>query len=169
VSNFETDWHNDVFYTIPNSRFWQVWLPLLNDATYEIGTLIVCPGSHNHGIGKQRIDINANFNSRYTIHEESLLKYSPRSINVSLGDILIFDSRLIHKSGSNISQNRVRCTMLGSYHDALLNEFTPVSFEYKYNGKTPEGYFYELFGDEDAKKIMLDDLASIDLSFKAGV
>ena len=168
ISNFETGWHNDVFYTIPQSRFWQVWVPLLHHATTEIGTLIVCPGSHKDGIGKQGIDIAADYNNRYFINPDSLSKYAPESIEVELGDIFIFDSRLIHKSGVNTSNN-VRCSMLGAYHDALSNNFLPISFEYKYYTKTPEGYFYEIFGDENARKIMFDDIASVDLSFKNGV
>jgi len=59
VSNFETNWHNDIFYTIPKSHFWQVWVPLLHNATIEIGTLIICPGSHKDKNIKQQIDINA--------------------------------------------------------------------------------------------------------------
>src|SRR5690606_33220613 len=47
TTNFEIDWHLDTFFTIPKSRFIQLWAPLYHDATEEIGTLIVCPGS-NH-------------------------------------------------------------------------------------------------------------------------
>lgn len=168
VSNFEIDWHNDVFYTIPCSKFWQVWVPLLHDATKDIGTLVVCPGSHNDGIGKQRINIDADYNHRYTIDPDSLSRYNPESIELQLGDALIFDSRLIHKSGANTSNN-VRCTMLGSYHDATRQEFSPLGFEYKYYGETPEGYFHRLFGDENAKKIMFDDAAALDLPLRNGV
>lgn len=168
VSNFETDWHNDIFYTIPNSRFWQVWVPLMHSATTEVGTLMVCPGSHKSGMIKQCIDINASYNNRYFINQEIVDHYSPESVEVNLGDILIFDSYLIHKSGVNAS-SIVRCSMLGAYHDASSSEFSPISFEYKYHGKTPEGYFYEVFGDEDAKKIMFDDIAGEFLPLKTGV
>ena len=168
TSNFKTDWHNDIFYTIPGSKFWQIWIPLLNNATSEIGTLIVCPGSHKDGVGKQKINIEVNYNNRYTMDQKYLSKYSPKSIQLNLGDILIFDSRLIHKSGENIS-DKVRCTMLGAYHDATTRDFLPVSFEYKYYNKTPEGYFYEIFRDENAKKIMFDDLVEGNLSFYTGV
>lgn len=109
-----------------------------------------------------------NYNNQYTIQPDKLYKYSPESIEVNLGDILIFDSHFVHKSGIN-SSNLVRCSMLGAYHDALCDEFSPISFECKYYRKTPEGYFYELFGDENAKKIMFDDMASEDLPIKTGV
>jgi ectoine hydroxylase-related dioxygenase (phytanoyl-CoA dioxygenase family) len=168
ISNFETDWHNDVFYTIPGSQFWQVWMPLLNHGNTDIGSLVVCPGSHKDGVGKQHINVEAGYNNRYYIQEEDLSQYKPVSVDVNVGDIMIFDSRLIHKSGSN-SSNKVRCTMLGAYHDVLNPAFSPVTMDYKYNGKTPEAYFYELFGDEAAKQIMYDDLAEADLSFKTGI
>lgn len=168
ISNFHTEWHNDVFYTIPNSRFCQVWIPVLNEATPNIGSLIVCPGSQKAGIGKQKINLAANFNNRFTIDADTLTQYTPLSIEVKYGGMMIFDSRLIHRSGNNHS-NLVRCTILGAYHDALTEEFSPVSFEYKYYKKTPEGYFYELFKDENAKKVMFEDLAADDLSLKIGV
>lgn len=168
VSNFETEWHNDIFYTIPHSRFWQIWVPLLHHATDEVGTLMVCPGSHKNGIGKQRIDINAGYNQRYTIDPSTILKYSPISIKIELGDVFIFNSQLIHKSGINTSSH-VRCTMLGAYHDASRENFSPLGFEYKYYDKTPEQYFYELFGDENAKKIINEKAAPNNLSIKNGV
>jgi len=168
ISNFETDWHNDVFYTLPNSRFWQVWVPLLHNATREIGTLMLCPGSHKQGIGMQRINMKADYNHRYTIVPDSLKSFSPISVEVALGDMMIFDSRLVHKSGINNS-DFVRCTMLGAYHDASLPEFSPVGFEYKYYGKTPEEYFYENFGGDEVKKIMYANLADDDLARRRGV
>lgn len=168
VSNFETDWHNDVFYTIPNTRFWQIWAPLLHDATIDIGALIVCPGSHKDGVGKQVMNIDVNYNQRYLMQTDVISNYTPKSVPVRLGDMMIFDSRLIHKSGKN-SSTKIRCTMLGAYHDVMTPEFSPIGFEYKYYGKTPEAYFYEMFGDEEAKKIMFNDSANPELALKNGV
>lgn len=149
-TNIEIGWHKDTFYTIPRSRFVQVWAPVFHNATDEIGTLRVCPGSHKEGLGKQLYDPSADFNHRYSVDINEVNKYQPISIPVNLGEILIFDGRLIHSSGKNIS-DKVRCSMLAICHDAAYSHFLPVAPYYKFPIQTPEGYFYELYGDKHAQ------------------
>lgn len=157
-SNFELDWHQDTFFTIPRSRYVQFWGPLLHDSMEEIGTLILCPGSHKDGYGKQRIHPELSFNHRYSMEPSEVKKYNPVSANMKLGQLLIFDGQLIHASGDNTSK-QVRTTILGLCHDASRDECVPVSTEYRYHGETPEQWFYEVYKDEKAKTIMYDQLA----------
>ncbi len=157
-TSFDIGWHKDIFFTIPESRFLHVWIPLLHDATKEIGTLKVCPGSHKAGVGKQIYDPTATFNYTFMMDPEEVKKYNPVSVEVKRGDALIFDARLIHASGENTSEH-IRCTMLGIYHDISSEAFYPVQTTYKYHHKTPEQYFYELYGDEKIKPFVNDQLA----------
>ena len=157
-SNFELEWHKDTFFTIPKSRFVQFWGPVVNDSAEDIGTLMVCPGSHKHGNGKQRINTDISFNHRFCMAEGEVEKYDHVSVSLELGELMIFDGYLIHASGQNIS-DKVRMTMIGLCHDASREECEPVSTHYLYHGKTPEQWFYEEYGDESAKKIMFDQLA----------
>lgn len=157
-SNLNLNWHRDTFYTIPGSRFVQMWGPVLHDSTDEIGTLRVCPGSHKAGIGRQRYNPEANFNHRYTVDPSEISQYKPRSISLKLGQLMIFDGRLIHGSGKNNSEY-VRCSILGLYHDATCEAFKPTAIEYKYLEKTPEKYFYEKFGDERIRSILNEQAA----------
>lgn len=152
-SNIEIGWHNDTFYTIPKSRFLQIWIPVLNDATDAIGTLQVCPGSHQVVMSKQTIHPEEQYDHRYQIGPEEVSKYNSVSVEVKLGAVLIFDGGLIHRSGINTSEH-VRCTIIGMYHDASREDFYPLQIEYRYVSQTPEGYFYEVFGDEKAKSLM---------------
>lgn len=159
ASNIELDWHKDTFYTIPRSRFIHMWAPLLHDSTKEIGTLVVCRRSHKAGIDKQRISLNAAYDHRYTIDKENITDYEKLSIEIKLGQALIFDGNLIHRSGINTSKY-VRCSLIGMCHDIREDAFSPLYTEYKYSGETPESYFYEVFGDPNARLLAKEQLAS---------
>lgn len=46
-------WHQEVFYTIPESRYLQTWCPVIRDTTASNGTIWIAPGSHKEGVAKQ--------------------------------------------------------------------------------------------------------------------
>lgn len=146
-SNIELEWHRDTFFTIPKSQFLHVWVPLLHDATKENGALQVCVSSQQGGIGKQLINPDAPYDHRYAVDPDSITSYKQESLEVKLGQALLFDSCLIHRSGKNTS-DQVRCTLIGLHHDISTPDFHPISVSYGYEKQTPESYFYELFGDE---------------------
>jgi hypothetical protein len=148
-SNINTGWHRETFFTIPRSRFLHVWAPVLHHADEEIGTLMICQGSHKNGIGAQLIHPDAQYDHRYSVDPVEIDQYHQKSIAVKLGQALIFDGRLIHRSGINTSRH-VRCTLIGLHHDISQQEFFPLSIDYRYSRQTPEGYYYELFHDEKA-------------------
>lgn len=153
-SNIEIGWHKDTFYTLPKSHFLHVWMPLLHDATESIGTLQLCPGSHKEGLGEQEIDPLAPYDHRYTVDPLTVNNYQPISVEIKLGQALIFDGRMLHRSGKNTS-NHVRCTLIGLHHTPSAPGFEPLSVSYGYpQQKTPEAYFYEIFKDEKALSII---------------
>lgn len=156
--NFQIDWHQDTFYTLPQSKYIQFWGPLLHESTEEIGTLRLCVGSHKDGLGKQVFHPEATYNYRYMMAEGEANRYNQVAPDLALGQMLIFDGQLIHGSGRNVS-NKVRVTLLGLCHDAMGEHCIPVSTEYRYHGQTPESWFYELYGDKEAQR--LADLFSI--------
>jgi hypothetical protein len=45
-------WNQEVFYTIPESRYLQTWCPIIRDTTLSNGTIWIAPGSHKEGIAK---------------------------------------------------------------------------------------------------------------------
>jgi hypothetical protein len=151
--NIELNWHKDTFYTIPRSHFLHVWMPLLHDANEKIGTLQLCPKSHKDGIGHQLIDIDAQYDHRYQASELNINKYQPISLEVKLGQVLLFDGNMFHRSGVNTSQH-VRCTLIGLHHDVLEPSFEPIVTSYSYKKETPEEYFYQLFSDDSVKPFL---------------
>ena len=46
-------WHQEIFYTIPDTKFLQTWCPMLRDTSNENGTIKIKKGSHKEGIAKQ--------------------------------------------------------------------------------------------------------------------
>ncbi len=158
-SNFELTWHQDTFFTIPESFYSQFWGPVIHDSSTEMGTLIVCPGSHKDGYGKQRIHPDISFNHRFSMADGEVDKYEHVSVELELGELLIFHGQLIHASGQNISSGKVRSTILGLCHDASRDECIPVSTHYKFYEKTPERWFHEVYNDQESLKIIDDQLA----------
>lgn len=167
-SNFELDWHKDTFFTIPKSHFIQFWGPVLHNATEEIGALMLCPGSHKDGFGKQIFHPEKHFNHRYSIEKNEVKQYKKISVPLQLGQMLIFDGRLIHASGKNTDNNKIRASIIGVCHDATQDECIPVSTNYLYYEQTPESWFYEIYNDEKAKEIMFEQAATF-IDPKGGV
>lgn len=152
-ANIHLAWHNDVYFTIPRSPFLQIWVPLLQDATAENGSLKIIPRSHKLNILKQDFNPEVDYLHRYTVNDEKLKNYTQLSVDVSLGDVLVFDGRLIHASGSN-STSKIRCTMISVIHNPKNKYFCPTIIDYKYKNQTPEEYYYENNHNDKIKDIL---------------
>ena len=76
-----------------------IWLPLV-DINKDLGALEIIPGSHLQGLRTDHIDNGFGMVSLST-NEIAQLK----SIEVNVGDVLLFSSFLIHQSGNNITDN----------------------------------------------------------------
>jgi len=121
-------WHQEVFYSIPKSEFLQTWSPLIRDTTIENGSIEICPTSHKNGIADQSYDQNSNTPTPYTVKEKEIEKYHPIRTEMKLGDFMIFNSRLIHRSGVN-SSKETRFSLVGMYHNTDLENFIPPKVE----------------------------------------
>src|SRR5690606_21906012 len=115
---FTYEWHQEIFHTIPESNYLQTWAPLVWNATHDIGTIQVMPRSHKagilpqsyvHGIGKKFVT------PILTIADEHLSQFEPISVEMELGQCLLFGAGLVHRSGKNSSQH-VRYSLVGTYH-----------------------------------------------------
>lgn len=146
---FTYDWHQELFHTIPESNFVQTFAPLIHDATTEIGALQIRVGSHKK-IFEQRYH---HTESKYvvpvlTIRDELLQPYKPISVEMKLGQVLLFNGTLVHKSGTNTSKY-MRYSMVGTYHDMYKPEFRPMKPAFTFKGKTPEAWFQECFSQNN--------------------
>jgi hypothetical protein len=101
-------WHQDHFYVKGNTDTVTAWIPL-QDTAYEVGCLLVMPGSHKLGA---------------LPHSKPLLqkKFVPsdiftlpvRYVEMRRGDLLLVNALLLHSSGNNIS-DRIRFSVQARY------------------------------------------------------
>lgn len=132
-------WHQEVFYTMPGSRFVQTWAPLIRDTTVENGTIEVCPGSHREGIARASWEETEGRALQVTVAPDVVARYEAVAVPMRLGQMLIFDGRLFHRSGHNAS-TQTRYSMVGQYHGA---GFRPPRPTFDWRGQTPREYFRE--------------------------
>lgn len=130
-------WHQEVFYTIPDSRFVQTWAPMVRDTTVANGTIEVCPGSHIAGTAPQAWhDVAEGRAHQIIVDPREVAKYPARPVPMSLGAMMFFDSRLFHRSGRNTS-NETRYSLVGMYHDPDHPGFRVPRVGFDYRGQTP--------------------------------
>ena len=144
ITRRSTTWHQEIFYTIPKSNFVQIWGPLIRDITKETGGIEVCLGSHKEGIAKQTYTPDDKNPNLFNIDQDVVEKYEKMTMELNLGDLMIFNPKLFHRSGSNIS-NHVRYTNIGMFHDVEYSTFRPPQPSFVYKESSPEAYYSEVF------------------------
>jgi phytanoyl-CoA hydroxylase len=137
-------WHQEVFYSIPESDFLQTWAPLVIPTNEGNGTIEVCVGSHKEGIAKQTWNSIDGRATQIIVDDMVSQKYEQRRIDMTVGQMMIFDYRLFHQSGNNTSRE-VRYSLVGMYHDATKPSFYSANINFGYKKKTPKEYFNENF------------------------
>ena len=133
-------WHQEVFYTVPKGNYLQTWAPLIRNTTIQNGTIQVAIGSHKEGIAKQswnEIDGRA---TQILVNSEVIDKYEQTSVEMELGELLIFSGYLAHQSGTNTS-NQYRYSLVGMYHDVSKFEFETPRVSFEYRGISPKEFF----------------------------
>ena len=116
-------WHQEIFYTILNTRFLQTWCPLLRDSTIENGTIEVCIGSHKKGIAKQTWNETKDRARQIIVDKNLVKKYEQKPIPMKLGEILFFDPHLFHRSGHNSTKDQIRFSLVGMWNDTTHKTF----------------------------------------------
>ena len=138
-------WHQEVFYTVPDSRFIQTWAPLVTDTTAENGTIEVCVGSHAEGVAVQSWHDEPDRARQIIVDPSVVAKYEQRVVPMKLGQMMFFDGHLFHRSGRNTSKE-TRYSLVGIYHDVDAPGFRVPSLTFNYRGKTPREAFDRFSG-----------------------
>jgi phytanoyl-CoA hydroxylase len=128
-------WHQDSYYFHFDPEGGRpiagVWLAV-TEATIENGCLHVMPGSHHEPIHEHIPDRRPGANAGYyEIVDHDMSAAVPVLMNA--GDLLVFDSHLMHRSTDNVSSG-IRAAMVYHYCragvtdrlDSPLNDFMPV-------------------------------------------
>ena len=119
----KTAWHQEIAF-VRNPGL-VLWIPLV-EITSDIGPLHILEKSHANGeIIIERNDIQDYKTSRVSKTEipiEELNKYSEKAIEINKGDALFFDTKLIHKSGDNITR-KIRFSCQTRFSDIISEDF----------------------------------------------
>jgi phytanoyl-CoA hydroxylase len=139
-------WHQEVFYNIPYSNFIQTWSPILRNTTTQNGTLEVKKGSHKEGIAKQSWNEVEGRVTQIIVDTKITDKYETTVLEMNLGDLLIFDSHLIHKSGHNSTKDETRFSLVGTWNDVACKDFRAPLPIFKNRSISYEEYFKKIQG-----------------------
>lgn len=137
-------WHQEIFYTIPETRFIQTWCPLIRDTTIKNGTIEVCEGSHKEGIAKQTWNEIEGRATQIIVNEEVVVKYNQKKIPMKKGEILFFDPHMFHRSGHNSTKDEVRFSLVGMWNDTTHLKFKAPQPEFKSRTFSAKEYFNQL-------------------------
>ena len=137
-------WHQEIFYTIPETKFIQTWCPLIRDTTIENGTIEVCEGSHKEGIAKQTWNEIEGRATQIIVNEEVVAKYKQKKLPMKKGEILFFDPHMFHRSGHNSTKDEVRFSLVGMWNDATYLKFKAPKPEFKSRTFSAKDYFNQL-------------------------
>ena len=119
------DWHQDSAYDQINSVPTNgviLWCPLV-DTNISNGTWIVCPKSHQEPNHIFKVTQGTpGVTRKITTPDNIVSKYEQKSIAANAGDCVAAYGNLIHKSGTNSSEN-IRFTLLVRFNEITKKDF----------------------------------------------
>jgi ectoine hydroxylase-related dioxygenase (phytanoyl-CoA dioxygenase family) len=124
---FMYGWHQDFKSNINNSKFIQLWLPATDNITKRLGGLNILETSFNYDLKtthtaeeirrlKSNLPLRANYNTKLLERKNYFKK---KNLTCKFGEGILFNSKLMHKSGLNESKNMMRYIITCFYHDIL--------------------------------------------------
>ena len=116
-------WHQEIFYTIPKTRFLQTWCPMLRDTTISNGTIEIKSGSHKEGIAPQKWNEIEGRATQIIIDKDVTDKYETIQLEMKVGQVLFFDGHLAHQSGHNSTKDEIRLSLVGMWNDVSYEGF----------------------------------------------
>tara|TARA_B100000035_G_C21034556_1_gene570165 strand:+ start:3335 stop:4186 length:852 start_codon:yes stop_codon:yes gene_type:complete len=134
-------WHQEIFYTLPESRFIQTWCPILRDTSASNGTILVKKGSHKEGIPHQTWSDIPGKATQILIDDDITKKYETLQIEMRIGEVLFFDGHLAHKSGYNSTSDEVRFSLVGMWHNIGTKGFRAPKPNFELRSISPKEYF----------------------------
>ena len=137
-------WHQEIFYTIPETKFIQTWCPLIRDTTIKNGTIEVCEGAHKEGIAKQTWNDIEGRATQIIVNEDVVAKYKQKKLPMKKGEILFFDPHMFHRSGHNSTKDEIRFSLVGMWNDTTHQKFRAPQPEFKSRTISPKDYFNQI-------------------------
>lgn len=132
TKEFSYGWHTDGDVNIGNSVFIQAWIPLV-DINEELGGLEIIENSHIKEIKTEHTDAIKKAVKDGNTHTDPIVYRTPHSTKVitpgakektltaNFGQTVFFSNKLMHRSGLNLTQNKVRLALTAFYHRSDVN------------------------------------------------
>jgi hypothetical protein len=125
---YKTPLHQDWPSMLASMNSLVVWVPLV-DVNKDNGSIIIYPGTHKLG------PLNDNLTNGFSLVDENYINnFESIQPNISVGDIVIFSSLLVHKSGE-ILNDEIRWSCHFRYTDMesleFINRGYPTPYIYK--------------------------------------
>ena len=120
----EFPWHQDTAYAVTKPLHSLVTWTAIDRATRENGCLQVIPGSHREGLRRHCFDEISIATARLSQQE----KQSAVALELDPGDVAVFSSLLLHKTGENTTMHPRRALVFQfhSPHVVLEHNGQPV-------------------------------------------
>ncbi|MBV1904460.1 MAG: phytanoyl-CoA dioxygenase family protein [Pseudomonadales bacterium] len=108
-----TDWHQDIrYWSFDKPELISVWVAL-GPENKANGVLKLLPGSHLLELDRGRLD--ADLFLRTDLAENQRLLAREECLELSMGDVIFFHSRLFHAAGRN-STDEIKISLVMTYH-----------------------------------------------------
>ena len=133
-------WHQDSSYYRQNNNGKNgivLWIPIF-EIEKNMGSLQYLRFSHKLGpLNTPRKKKSSKFASKKRDISSENLKYLKEVLDskANVGDALLMNHDVVHRSGRNLNKKKVRVTMLVRFHNMLSNDFNPGFNIYKYSDK----------------------------------
>ena len=125
--DFSYGWHTDADVNIERSQFVQTWTPLI-DIDESLGGLEIIEKSHINEIKTEYTDAirkavkdGEKFKNPLvyrTPHNTKIISpdTSQKTLTAKFGDTIFFSNQLMHRSGLNLTEDKVRFVVTCFYH-----------------------------------------------------
>lgn len=131
-------WHRDNNSNIKNSNFIQMWMPIVSNITQKIGGLNIIEKSHLLNLEtshtneeRRRLQKNLPLRAKFDSKIKFKRKLKQKVLLANLGEVILFKSSLLHKSGVNKSKTKMRYVMNTFYHDMSYKSWNYTNLEQK--------------------------------------
>jgi ectoine hydroxylase-related dioxygenase (phytanoyl-CoA dioxygenase family) len=125
--DFSYGWHTDGDINIGNSIFVQAWIPLV-DIDEKLGGLEIIENSHIDEIKTEHTDAIRESVKKGDTFSDPLVYRTPhssklltpgareKSLTANFSQTIFFSNQLMHRSGLNLTEDKVRFALTAFYH-----------------------------------------------------
>ena len=126
-NRFDFKWHQEGGSYVGHSNILTCWFPILGPVNKIDGSMTLIPKSHKSGLRESSHIKKASGLNDWIINLDKSEEKEAVIIEINPGDLVLFDSNLIHKSVANVG-NKIRVTGIVRALDIITgNQILPLN------------------------------------------